>query len=157
MATPFCSYDIWLILVERHRTPPVRPRRPGRQSHRPAHATSSPPGIHPLPQSDRSRGSGEQDRPGHSRQPRRSQAPQGAGLVDPPSTLRLPLHAHVRQRAQRRKGKLRQAHEPPLKRGVLRSIVDLQAAIHASSPRPMTHPSPSPGPLIPTKSSPPSE
>ena len=43
-----------------------------------------------------------------------------------------------------------------LKRGVFRSIVDLQLAITASSPRSTTTQSPSPGPPIQTKSSPPS-
>ena len=43
-----------------------------------------------------------------------------------------------------------------LKRGVFHSIVDLQAAINRFSPRPTMTPSPSSGPPIPTKSSPPS-
>jgi transposase len=43
-----------------------------------------------------------------------------------------------------------------LKRGIFRSIVDLQAASTASSPKPTTPQSPSSGPPTPTKSSPPS-
>ena len=46
--------------------------------------------------------------------------------------------------------------ERPLKRGVFKSIIDLQAAINQSSPRPTMFPDSSPGPLIRTKLSPPS-
>jgi len=44
-----------------------------------------------------------------------------------------------------------------LKRGVFRSLVDLQAAFSASLPRPTTLPSPSSGPRTPIRLSPPSD
>ena len=44
-----------------------------------------------------------------------------------------------------------------LKRGVFRSVVDLQATMNRSSQRPTLTPNPSPGPQIQTKSSPPSD
>ena len=40
-----------------------------------------------------------------------------------------------------------------LKRGTFHSVIDLQAAIHRSSPSTTPHPSPSPGPRPPRKSS----
>ena len=46
-----------------------------------------------------------------------------------PSALDLPLHAHFRLLAQRRRGLLCQADQARLKRGVFRSVVELQAAI----------------------------
>jgi hypothetical protein len=47
-----------------------------------------------------------------------------------PSALDLPLHADFGLLAQRRRGLLRHPDQARLKRGVFRSVVDLQAAIN---------------------------
>ena len=51
-------------------------------------------------------------------------------MAGPTSPLDVPLHAHLRQLAQRRRGLLRHLTRRRLKRGVFKSVVDLQAAIN---------------------------
>ena len=57
------------------------------------------------------------------------QHPEGAGLARPPPALRLPLHPDRMLLAQCGRDLLRRAARRRLRRGVFRSIVDLQAAI----------------------------
>ena len=52
------------------------------------------------------------------------------GMAGAPSALDVPLHANLRLLAQRRRGLLRHLTKRRLKRGVFRSIVELQAAIN---------------------------
>ena len=87
----------------------------------------SPPGVPPLPERDRARGAGGQGDPRDPRQLRHPQTPQGPGLARPAPALDLPLHADLRLMAERGRDVLTRRR---LKRGVLRSIVDLQAAIN---------------------------
>ena len=75
-------------------------------------------------------GAGRQGRPRHPRQLRRPQAAQGARLACPPSALDLPLHPDFLLLAERGRDLLRHPHQATLKRGVFRSVVDLQAAIN---------------------------
>jgi hypothetical protein len=51
-------------------------------------------------------------------------------MAGPASPLDVPLHAYLGVLAQRCRRLLRQTHETALKRGVFRSVADLQAAIN---------------------------
>jgi hypothetical protein len=66
----------------------------------------------------------------YPRQLRHPQTPQGDRLARPSSPLDVPLHAHLRQLAQRRRGFFAILTRRRLKRGVFRGVVDLQTAIN---------------------------
>src|ERR1700704_2953099 len=69
--------------------------------------------------------------PRRRRQLRDPQTSQGTKMVGPASPLDVPLHAYLDVLAQRRRRLLRQTHtRRRLKRGVFRSVADLQAAIN---------------------------
>jgi hypothetical protein len=64
------------------------------------------------------------------RQLRRPQAPNGPAMAGPASALSLPCHADFRLLAERCRNLFSALTRKQLKRGVLRSIVDLQPAIN---------------------------
>jgi hypothetical protein len=91
------------------------------------------------------------------RQLRRPEASQGPRLARQARALRLPLHANFMLLAQCCRRLRRQAVQAPLRRGVFRSVLDLQAAINRFLAETNANRSPSHGPQTPTKSSPPSD
>jgi hypothetical protein len=73
---------------------------------------------------------GRQARPRHRRQLRAPQTPQGAGLAQSSPALHLPLRADRVLLAERGERLVAKLAKRRLKRGVFRSVVDLQTAIN---------------------------
>ena len=74
-------------------------------------------------------------------------------MADGASAMDVPLHADLLLVAQRRRGFFAKLTRRRLKRGVFRSVADLQAAINRFLDEYNVSPSPSHGPPTPTKSS----
>jgi transposase len=82
--------------------------------------------------------------------------PKVRAWLDRHPRLVFPLHADLGSWLNAVEGFFAKLTKRRLKRGVFRSVVDLQAAINRFLAETNDNPSPSPGPPIPTKSSPPS-
>lgn len=118
-------------------------RCPDRRGVRAQHAAPPASGVHPLPQCSRSRYSGRQARPRDPRQLRHPQARESARLARSPFALNVPLHADFQFMVERpSRASSPSSRVAGLQNGVLRSVVDLQAAInrfigeHNQSPKP---------------------
>src|SRR6202790_1821806 len=105
-------------------------QHPRRHRHRPQHAAPSPSGIHPLPQHDRGAGPGGKSDPRHRRQLCHPQASEGAPMAGPASPLDVPLHPTSASWLNAVEGFFSKLTRRRLKRGVFRSVVDLQVAIN---------------------------
>ena len=107
------------------------PQHPRWHRHRPQHAAPSPPGVHSLPQYDRGAGPCGKSDPRHRRQLCDPQASKGAPMAGAASPLDVPLRPRPRHPGSTRsKASSPSSHRQRLKRGVFRSVIDLQVAIN---------------------------
>jgi len=128
-ARPRRDYDPWLQ-ASWHDHAVRRPQRPRRQRDRPEYAAPSAPGVHPLPQHHWGASSKAQSDPRHCRQLRDHKHPKVRQWLarHPRWTFHFtPISASWLNAVEGFFGKLTSRR---LKRGVFRSVSDLQAAVN---------------------------
>src|SRR4029077_11048502 len=113
-----------------HNDAVCRPQCARRHRHRPQHAAPPAPGVHPLPQHRRGAGAGANGDPRRRRQLRDPQTSQGTKMAGPASPLDVSLHAYLGVLLNAVEGFFAKLTRRRLKRGVFRSVADLQAAIN---------------------------
>jgi hypothetical protein len=107
-----------------------RPQHPRRHRHRPQHAASSAPRVHPLPQYDRGPGPCRKSDSRSRRQLRNPQTSKGAAVAGATSALDFPLTPTSASWLNAVEGFFAKLTRQRLKRGVFQSVVDLQLTIN---------------------------